>query len=111
MSNSFLGENAAVPTESSGERPHRHAIERASRRWRGGRRIGQGFFDTSDKLGREKPNPNHVEEELCGRRVVPAFLGASADFFEKVLVSKWMRLVVVRLSARGTRRGNGGERA
>jgi hypothetical protein len=33
MSNSFLGENAAVPTESSGERPRRHAIERASRRF------------------------------------------------------------------------------
>ena len=28
------------------------------------------------------------EEELCGRRVVPAFLGALADFFEKILVSK-----------------------
>ena len=38
MSNPFLGENAAVPAESSGERPHRHAIEQASRRWRGGRR-------------------------------------------------------------------------
>ena len=33
---SFLGENAAVPAESSGERPHRHAVELASRRWRGG---------------------------------------------------------------------------
>ena len=41
---------------------------------------------------------------------MPAFLGAMADFIEKVLVSKWMRLVVVRLSARGTRRGNGRER-
>ena len=71
----------------------------------------KGSLDTSDKLGREKPNPNHVEEELGGRRVVPAFLGAMADFIEKVLVSKWMRLVVVRLSARGTRRGDGVERA
>ena len=33
---SFLGENAAVPAESSGDRPHRHAVELASRRWRGG---------------------------------------------------------------------------
>ena len=38
MSNPSLGENAAVPAESSGERPHCHAIERASRRCRGGRR-------------------------------------------------------------------------
>ena len=38
MSNPSLGENAAVLAESSGERPHRHAIERASRRCRGGRR-------------------------------------------------------------------------
>ena len=42
---------------------------------------------------------------------MPAFLGALADFSEKVLVSKWMRLVVVRLSARGTRCGDGAERA
>ena len=34
MSNPSLGENVAVPAESSGERPHRHAIERASRRTR-----------------------------------------------------------------------------
>jgi hypothetical protein len=33
---SFLGENAAVPAESSGKRPHRHTVELASRRWRGG---------------------------------------------------------------------------
>jgi hypothetical protein len=31
-----LGENAAVLAESSGERPHRHAVVLASRRWRGG---------------------------------------------------------------------------
>ena len=36
-----LGENAAVLAESSGERPHRHAVELASRRWRGGQ-IPQG---------------------------------------------------------------------
>jgi hypothetical protein len=42
MSNPFLGENAAVPAESSGERPHRHAIEQAARRWRGGRRGDSG---------------------------------------------------------------------
>jgi hypothetical protein len=30
---SFLGENAAVLAESSGERPHRHAVVLASRRW------------------------------------------------------------------------------
>ena len=28
-----LGENAAVLAESSGERPHRHAVVLASRRW------------------------------------------------------------------------------
>ena len=33
----ILGENAAVLTESIGKRPHRHAIELASRRWRRGR--------------------------------------------------------------------------
>lgn len=43
---------------------------------------------------------------------MPALLGALADFFEKILVSKWMRLVVVRFlrgkrvaaMARGARR-------
>ena len=34
---SFLGENAAVLAGTSGNRPQRHAIEQASRRWRGGR--------------------------------------------------------------------------
>ena len=35
---SFLGDDAAVLARSSGEERHRHAIEQASRRWRGGRR-------------------------------------------------------------------------
>ena len=35
---SFLGDDAAVLAPSSGEEGHRHAIEQASRRWRGGRR-------------------------------------------------------------------------
>ena len=34
---SFLGENAAVLAGTSGNRPYRHVIELASRRWRGGR--------------------------------------------------------------------------
>ena len=32
----FLGDDAAVLARSSGEEPARHAIEQASRRWRGG---------------------------------------------------------------------------
>ena len=48
---SFLGENAAVPAESSGERPHRHAVELASRRWRGGH----------DSAGAETRRDNLIE--------------------------------------------------
>ena len=51
-------------------------------------------------MGREESNPNHVEEELCGRRVVPAFLGALADFFEGVLAIVVDEGVRVRVSAR-----------
>ena len=51
MSNPFLGENAAVPAESSGERPHRHAVELASRRWRGGH----------DSAGAETRRDNLIE--------------------------------------------------
>ena len=35
---SFLGDDAAVLAPSRGENRHRHAIEQASRRWRGERR-------------------------------------------------------------------------
>ena len=35
---SFLGDDAAVLAPSSNENRHRHTIEQASRRWRGGRR-------------------------------------------------------------------------
>jgi hypothetical protein len=33
---SFLGDDAALLAGTSGNRPQRHAIELASRRWRGG---------------------------------------------------------------------------
>ena len=33
--NQFLGDDAAVLARSSGENSHRHAVEQASRRWRG----------------------------------------------------------------------------
>ena len=46
-----LGENAAVLAESSGERPHRHAVELASRRWRGGH----------DSAGAETRRDNLIE--------------------------------------------------
>ena len=36
----FLGDDAAVLAPSSGKNRHRHAVEQASHRWRGGRRDG-----------------------------------------------------------------------
>ena len=64
-----LGENAAVLAESSGERPHRHAVELASRRWRGGQ-IPQG---------RRRAATNLIEALGLTSGILKSILGACSN--------------------------------
>ena len=55
---SFLGENAAVLAGTSGNRPYRHVIELASRRWRGGRETRRDNLIDAQATTASGPTPS-----------------------------------------------------
>ena len=85
MSNPSLGENAAVLAESSGERPHRHAIERASRRCRGGRRDDSAR--TRRKILISTQRANAASRSMRDRRPPPRSGPSTASAVEPVEAS------------------------
>ena len=92
-----LGENAAVLAESSGERPHRHAVELASRRWRGGH--GSAVAETrrdnliyalircSTVLGVASGRSLSV---ICPKVVLTLTVDISTDVIDAFLAALWL---------------------